>query len=551
MSDPSDSAADPYAGIPDNIVRLLKAQQAAHDVMTEQLRSEHARMAADMKAENDRLAEQMRLTQLQLYQYTSNVGLNPAVNAPPLAMAAQLVQQSEIDTQSEPPAPKSEVAQLTAALSRLANQSVGGAKVDPPAIFTGKKPAMLHLWHRDIEIWMNASKTPISATHFLPNARDTLPTPTEAEYQRRIYMIATRLGDEAKQWFADNARELLAHDWEHFKAMQVKHYGLIAGSETAANALINNARRRHADFETHSQTFKALRARRLAANPQLQSDPELERCLYLASLPEPLLTYVNTVPMVGNDQPTVDKIDAHLRTILVRNPTLASQVGFNYNMSDPTPMDIGVTTSRGSRHVTVNMAPAAFNDPAAGPTPIPASYAEESAYDYTESDEAAEYAYYTDPIPTQPAFEHGDYSDVDPLVNAAFRRAPRGRGRARSQYSQMRSGSRAFPSPRPPYRPPGGRTAPRGGPRGRFSGRTGPSSSSSSYAPPFFAGYCRECGAWGHMGAQCPDRYRRVSGRTAMVHAVDVADPDDSEYLDPEFQAYMDSLPDSHFQQTQ
>ena len=73
--------------------------------------------------------------------------------------------------------------------------------------------------------------------------------------------------------------------------------------------------------------------------------------------------------MVGNDQPTVDKIDAHLRTILVRNPTLASQVGFNYNMSDPTPMDIGVTsvtTSRGSRHVTVNMAPAAFNDPAAG-----------------------------------------------------------------------------------------------------------------------------------------------------------------------------------------
>ena len=39
--------------------------------------------------------------------------------------------------------------------------------------------------------------------------------------------------------------------------------------------------------------------------------------------------------------------------------------------------------------------------------------------------------------------------------------------------------------------------------------------------------------------------------RTAMVHAVDVADPDDSEYLDPEFQAYMDSLPDSHFRQTQ
>ena len=82
----SDSAADPYAGVPDNIVRLLKAQQDAHDAMTAQLRSEHARMAADMKAENDRLAEQMRLTQLQLYQYTSNVGLNPAVNAPPLSM---------------------------------------------------------------------------------------------------------------------------------------------------------------------------------------------------------------------------------------------------------------------------------------------------------------------------------------------------------------------------------------------------------------------------------------------------------------------------------
>lgn len=454
----------------------------------------------------------------------------PPASTLPTSLAAELYTASAAGSSADYDPNRSDVHNLAKALTKLSAQTTPMAKLDPPDYFDGRKPGLLHNFHRDIEIWMSASRNSL-LDPFLPYD----------EKSRRLFAVATRLKGEAKQWFADNMDSLLQGTWHDFKTKQIAHYGLVAGSETAANAMIINSRKRYTDFEEHSQTFKQLRNRRKQANPNLVVDVELERCLYLSTLPLPLVQYVNTYPAVNNVQPTADELDTYLRNMLVRNSYLASTVGFSYSQGEATPMDIGVATSR-SRQATVT-------NTTATAAPAVTDAVTEHHYHYYNDQPECYQEQFGDSY--EPDFDYAGEADTafaHPVTSRGRGRGRGGRPPTRSQYSQSRSGSLAFPRPNSSYQ--GRGMAPRGG--RAYNSYAAPRY--GSFQAPQFKGNCRHCNVYGHKAAHCPQLVRNRAP-TARVNATaaDEYEIDDTPdgYVDPEAVAgYLESYTDDqHFHQ--